>query len=136
MPRFPLSRLVLLASLAGAAMPAGAASAMPATGPAGNAQAGQGVFASKCASCHRVGPNARGGFAPQLNAIFGRKAGSTADYRYSDAMKASGVVWNDDTLRAFVRSPGKVVPGNRMLFWGLRSDEDIDNLLAYLRTFP
>ncbi|WP_454056282.1 c-type cytochrome [Cupriavidus sp. Marseille-Q8015] len=117
-------------------MPAGAASAMPATGPAGNAQAGQGVFASKCASCHRVGPNARGGFAPQLNAIFGRKAGSTADYRYSDAMKASGVVWNDDTLRAFVKSPGKVVPGNRMLFWGLRSDEDIDNLLAYLRTFP
>lgn len=102
---------------------------------AGDTRAGEHVFTTKCASCHRVGPQARGGFGPPLNALIGRKAGSTNDYRYSDAMKASAVVWTDDTLRAFVKSPGKVVPGNKMLFWGLRNEQEIDDLLAYLRTF-
>ncbi|SOY68690.1 Cytochrome c2 precursor [Cupriavidus taiwanensis] len=113
--------------------------AIPATATAAAAaadlQAGKALFATRCASCHHVGRNARAGFGPQLNGIFGRAAGSTPDFQYSEAMRASKVVWSHDTLRAFVRSPGKVVPGTKMRFWGLGDDQQITDLLAYLETF-
>ncbi|MCO4887840.1 cytochrome c family protein [Cupriavidus sp. WGtm5] len=102
---------------------------------AADLQAGKALFATRCASCHHVGRNARAGFGPQLNGIFGRAAGSTSDFQYSDAMRASKVVWSHDTLRTFVRSPGKVVPGTKMRFWGLGDDQQITDLLAYLETF-
>ncbi|AGW94889.1 MULTISPECIES: c-type cytochrome [Cupriavidus] len=98
-------------------------------------QAGKALFAARCASCHHVGRNARAGFGPHLNGIFGRQAGGTSDFQYSDAMRASKVVWSRDTLDAFVRSPGKVVPGTRMRFWGIGNDKQIEDLLAYLQTF-
>jgi cytochrome c len=82
-----------------------------------------------------VGPSARGGFGPQLNGVIGRRAGSTGDFRYSEAMKASGIVWSEDALRAFLKSPDTTVPGNKMRFWGLGDDGQIDDLLAYLRRF-
>ena len=88
-----------------------------------------------CASCHQVGPNARGGFGPQLNGLFGRRAGSTSDFAYSDAMKASGIVWDERTLSAFLRDPDKTVPGTKMRFWGIHDDRDMAALLAWLRTF-
>ncbi len=99
----------------------------------GNIEAGKQAFTTLCASCHHVGPSARAGFGPQLNAVFGRKAGSTSDFRYSEAMQASNVVWSDATLRAFVQSPGKVVPGTKMRFWGMSNQRQIEDLLAYLR---
>lgn len=102
---------------------------------AADIQAGKELFNTRCASCHHVGPSARAAFGPQLNGIFGRKAGSTSDYRYSDAMKASPIVWNDTTLRAFVGAPGKTVPGTKMRFWGMSDQRQVDDLLAYLRTF-
>ena len=102
---------------------------------AADLQAGKELFTTRCASCHHVGPSARAAFGPQLNAVFGRRAGSTSDYRYSDAMKASTVVWDEATLRAFMQSPGKVVPGTKMRFWGMSNASQIDDLLAYLRTF-
>lgn len=101
----------------------------------GDAKRGRTAFA-KCASCHEVGRAAHGGFGPQLNGIVGRQAGATSDFRYSAAMKQAGFVWTEDKLRAFLKSPDDVVPGNKMRFWGLRSDREIDDLLAYLRTFP
>ena len=99
-----------------------------------DAATGERVF-RQCASCHQVGANARSGFGPQLNGLFGRRAGSTPDFAYSDAMKASGIVWDERTLAAFVRDPGKLVPGTKMRFWGLGDDNQIKALLAYLRTF-
>jgi cytochrome c len=101
---------------------------------AGTVEAGGAAFA-KCASCHAVGPTARGAFGPQLNGIFGRRAGSTADFKYSPEMKNSGIVWNDKTLSAFLRAPSDVVPGTKMRFWGISDQKQIDNILAYLRTF-
>ena len=103
---------------------------------AGDIDKGKDIFTTRCASCHHVGPSARAAFGPQLNGVFGRKAGGTDDYRYSDAMKASPVVWGDDTLRAFLESPAKVVPGTKMRFWGMSNARQLDDLLAYLRTFP
>jgi cytochrome c len=97
--------------------------------------AGKAAFA-KCASCHQLGPSARGGFGPQLNGLIGRPAGATKDYKYSLAMKNAGFVWSEDKLRAFLKAPSDVVPGNNMRFWGISNDQEIANLLAYLSTFP
>ena len=99
-----------------------------------DAATGERVF-KQCASCHQVGANAHGGFGPQLNALFGRRAGATPDFAYSDAMTRSGIVWDVRTLSAFLRDPGKLVPGTKMRFWGLSDDNEIAALLAYLRTF-
>lgn len=100
---------------------------------AGDIEAGRRSFA-KCASCHQVGPSARGGFAPQLNGIVGRPAGATADFKYSAAMKNSRIVWSEPKLAAFLRDPGEVVPGTSMRFWGIGDERQIANLLAYMRT--
>jgi cytochrome c len=102
---------------------------------AGDPEAGAKIFPRLCGGCHQVGESARPGFGPQLNGIVGRPAGTSANYVYSDAMKNSGVTWDDETLRAYLKDPKGVVPGTRMIFWGLSDEEKLDNLLAYLQTF-
>ena len=95
---------------------------------------GAAVF-RQCASCHQVGANARGGFGPQLNGLFGRRAGSTADFAYSPAMKASGIVWDEQNLARFLANPDKAMPGTKMRFWGIGDERQMRALLAYLRSF-
>ena len=95
---------------------------------------GAAVF-RQCASCHQVGANARGGFGPQLNGLFGRRAGSTADFAYSPAMKTSGIVWDEQTLARFLANPDQAMPGTRMRFWGIGNEHEMQALLAYLRSF-
>lgn len=102
---------------------------------AGDAEAGATLFKRICGGCHQVGESARGSFGPQLNGIFGRPSGSSTDYQYSDAMKSAGIVWTRETLTAYLENPKEVVPGTRMIFWGLSDPEKIENLLAYLQTF-
>lgn len=102
---------------------------------AADLDAGKSVFVHRCASCHAIGPSARGGFAPQLNGIVGRRAGSTADFTYSKAMKASAIVWTEKNLASFVKGPGDVVPGTSMRFWGIGDEQKVANLVAYLKTF-
>lgn len=117
-----LSALLALAVLQGCA-PSGT-----------DARTGERAF-KQCASCHQVGTNARGGFGPQLNGLFGRRAGATPDFVYSDAMKASGIVWDERSLADFLRDPKKLVPGTKMRFWGVGDENEIKALAAYLRTF-
>jgi cytochrome c len=83
-----------------------------------------------------VGPGAHSNFGPQLNGILGRRAGSAPDFAYSPAMKKAGFVWNEKSLAAFLRDPDEVVPGNKMRFWGLGSERQIADLLAFLRAHP
>lgn len=106
-----------------------------AAGVTASAEAGRRAYA-KCASCHQLGPSARGAFGPHLNGIIGRRAGATTDYKYSDAMKNSGIIWTEDRLAAFLKSPDDVVPGNKMRFFGIRSEQQIADLIAYLRQYP
>ncbi|WP_213941313.1 cytochrome c family protein [Pseudomonas sp. dw_612] len=103
---------------------------------AGDAEAGGKLFSRTCGGCHQVGESARGGFGPQLNGVIGRTAGSTTGYQYSEAMKSSGVVWTRETLAKYIEDPKSVVAGTRMIFWGISDPEKIENLLAYLQTFP
>lgn len=101
----------------------------------GDVQAGKALFASRCASCHSVGPSARGAFGPHLNGLIGRHAGATSDYKYSSAMKNSGIVWTEESLGAFLEDPGKFVPGTKMRFWGISDKSRIEDLVTYLRQF-
>jgi cytochrome c len=122
--RFPFPPVLLLSLL----------SILQGCAPSGtDAATGARAF-KQCASCHQVGVNAHGGFGPQLNGLFGRRAGSTSDYAYSDAMKRSGIVWNERTLSAFLHDPDKLVPGTKMRFWGIGDENEIIALQAYLRT--
>lgn len=105
-----------------------------AVGYVGNAKAGQAAF-RKCASCHQVGPYAQAGYGPQLNGIIGRKAAATPDFKYSEAMKKSGIVWTEQKLAAYMRAPHDVVPGTSMRFWGISDDQQIADLLVYMREF-
>lgn len=108
--------------------------ALPQAHGAGDVIAGKAAFA-KCASCHQVGPSARAGFGPQLNGVIGRAAAATKDYRYSTALQNARIVWTEDKLRAFLKAPSDVVPGTKMRFWGISDEQQLNNLVAYLRTF-
>ena len=102
--------------------------------PYGDAGAGEKVFA-KCKSCHQVGENAKSLSGPELNGVISRKAASVAGYNYSDAMKASGLTWDEPTFRDYMKNPKAKVPGTKMAFAGLSKDKDVDDLVAYLAQF-
>jgi cytochrome c len=100
----------------------------------GNPRAGEIAFRT-CASCHQIGKYAQPGFGPQLNAIIGRKAGASAGFKYSDAMQRSNLVWTEPNLAAFLRAPHDVVPGTSMRFWGIKDEQQVADLLSYMRSF-
>ena len=99
---------------------------------AGDADAGKKVF-NKCRACHKVEAGAGNGVGPNLHGVVGREAGHVEGFKYSSAMQDSGVVWNEDALSQYLEDPRKFMPGNKMAFPGLRSAEDRDNVIAYLK---
>ncbi|GLI93307.1 cytochrome c-554 [Methylocystis echinoides] len=101
---------------------------------AGDAAAGEKVFA-KCKACHQVGEGAKNAVAPELNGLSGRKAGSVEGYNYSEPMKASGITWDEASFKEFIKNPKAKVPGTKMIFQGLASEGDQDNVWAYLSQF-
>jgi len=100
---------------------------------AGDAKLGADVFAVNCAECHSLkeGKNKKG---PSLFAGFGRKSASVSDFNYSDAMKASGLIWNGESLDAYLTLPKKAVPGGSMKFDGLADSKARADLISYLAT--
>jgi cytochrome c len=96
--------------------------------------AGQKAFAV-CKACHQVGETAKNALGPKLNGVVGRPAGSLEDFKYSDAMKASGLTWDEATLAAYLKDPKATVPGNKMAYAGLKDDTKIANVIAYLSQF-
>jgi cytochrome c len=94
--------------------------------------AGKAVF-NQCKACHQVGPEAKNGVGPTLNGIVGRKAGSLAGYNFSDANKASGLTWDEATLKEYLTDPKAKVPGTKMIFPGIKRENQLENLIAYLK---
>lgn len=90
----------------------------------------------RCINCHQIGPSARHGFGPSLTGVIGRQAGSASGYSYSAAMKNSKIVWDEKTLSAFLKNPDGVVPGTRMRLWGYNDDQQIRDLITYLKSYP
>jgi cytochrome c len=86
-----------------------------------------------CAACHKLeaGVNNVG---PSLHGIFARKAGEIVDFRYSPAMKRSGITWTPETLDKFISDPQVMVPANRMPYAGMASAGDRADLIAYLES--
>ena len=102
----------------------------------GDAAAGEAVF-KKCAICHVVDKDANK-VGPSLHGVFGRTAGTHADFKYSAAMVdagKAGLVWDATTLRDYLHNPKAKVKGTKMVFPGLKDDNDITNLLAYLKQY-
>ena len=99
-----------------------------------DAAAGEKVFA-KCKICHQIGEGAKNMVGPVLNGVVGRHSGTYEGYHYSDANKNSGITWDEATLKEYLKDPKAKVPGTKMVFPGLKSDDDIANVIAYLKQF-
>jgi cytochrome c len=97
----------------------------------GDAARGEAKFGD-CAACHKLeaGVNEVG---PSLHSIFNRKAGGIAEFRYSPAMKRSGIVWTQETLDKYIADPQAFVPANRMPYAGMADASDRADLIAYLQ---
>jgi cytochrome c len=98
-------------------------------------EAGRKVF-QNCRACHQLGDKAKNSVGPALNGIVGRKAGTYENYKYSEANKNSGLTWDEATLTEYLKNPRAKIPGTKMTFPGLRSEAQITNVIAYLKTFP
>jgi cytochrome c len=97
----------------------------------GDAARGEVKF-QDCAACHKLEAGANN-LGPSLHGIFERKAGELADFRYSPAIKRSGIAWTPETLEKFIADPQAMVPGNRMPYAGMASAADRADLIAYLQ---
>jgi len=96
----------------------------------GDAKRGGQLYQQKCKACHSVDENSTG---PRHKGIFGRRAGTVSDYRYSLALEDQDFDWNDATLDAWLSDPSAVVPGN-LMGMAIASAQERHDLIAYLKT--
>ena len=99
-----------------------------------DAAAGEKVFAV-CKACHQIGETAKNGVGPVLNGVIGRKAGTFPGYGYSDANKNSGLTWDEPTFREYIKDPRAKVPGTKMIYAGVKDEQKVSDLLAYLKQY-
>jgi cytochrome c len=113
-----------------------AAAAMPSVASAQDAAAGQRVF-NQCRACHTPDQGGRNGVGPNLWGIVGRPAASIENFRYSANMRelaGGGLTWSEDRLRAYITNPKAIVPQGSMSYAGLRNEQQLNDLIAYLNT--
>ncbi len=99
---------------------------------AGDAAAGQKVFASHCGICHATEPRVNK-IGPSLAGVFGRKSGTEAGFDYSPALKAAAITWDEKALDQFLQNPGADVHGTKMVV-SVPGNDDRQNVIAYLKT--
>ena len=122
-----IAPLAIAAALAlGTALPAAAQ----------DAEAGKRVF-NQCRACHSIEAGGRNGVGPNLHGILGRKAGMAEGFRYSANLKekaAKGLTWDEDTLRGYMANPKALLPSGSMSYPGLKNEQQLNDLIAYLKT--
>jgi cytochrome c len=95
---------------------------------------GQNAF-KKCMPCHRIGAGAANLVGPELDGLDGRKSGSVTNFNYSDANKNSGIIWNEATFKEYIKDPRAKIPNTKMIFAGIKNEQEINDLWAYLKQF-
>jgi cytochrome c len=102
-----------------------------------DAAKGEDVF-KKCSACHKVGDAAKNGVGPILNGVVGRKAGTVEGFNYSDASKeagSKGLIWSEESLLKYLENPAAFMPKMKMVFPGLKDEQQRKDVVAYLKTF-
>ena len=107
---------------------------LPVAAHAQDAEAGKAVF-NVCKACHAIGEGAKTQVGPALNGLIGRKSGSIADFNYSDAMKNSNLTWDEATFAEYIANPKAKVPNNKMLFAGIKDEQKIKDVTAFLKLY-
>jgi cytochrome c len=102
----------------------------PHANAAGDAAAGEKIFNRVCKACHDVAGKNKVG--PHLDGVVGRQAGSVEGFKYSEAMKSSGVTWDDANLDKYLANPRDFIPKNRMAFAGLKKEDERASVIAFL----
>jgi len=88
-----------------------------------------------CLPCHSIGAGAQTKVGPELNGLDGRHSGSVPDFDYSDANKNSGIVWNEATFKKYIQNPQGAIPGTKMIFPGVKNEQQVNDLWAYVSQF-
>jgi cytochrome c2 len=101
-------------------------------GPA-SFEMGQRLF-RQCGVCHNAGAGLPHRVGPNLYGVVGAEAGRHPDFAYSRALQRSGLVWDEETLSAYLEDPRAIIPGGRMAYGGMPSEADRRDLIAYLET--
>jgi cytochrome c len=89
----------------------------------------------KCLPCHSVGEGAKNKVGPELNGLDGRKAGTTDGFNYTEANKNSGITWNESVFKEYIKDPRAKIPGTKMVFAGIKNEQEVNDLWAYLKQF-
>ena len=96
------------------------------------AAAGEKVFEQQCTACHSKS-SSQNTFGPSLVGVVGREAGTLPRFAYSDALKESGITWDEDNLRKWIASNDDFIPGTRMRHVEINDKANQDYLLAFLK---
>jgi cytochrome c len=104
------------------------------TGVAQDVEKGANAF-KVCMACHSIGEGAKNKIGPELNGLDGRNSGSAAGFNYSDANKNSGIVWSEATFKEYIKDPRAKIPGTKMIFPGIKIEQQANDLWAYIKQF-
>jgi cytochrome c len=117
-----------------AVMAAMAFAASTAAASAQDVAAGEQSF-KKCLPCHSVGAGAKNKVGPELNGLDGRKAGTTEGFNYTEGNKNSGITWDESVFKEYIKDPRAKIPGTKMVFAGIKNEQEVNDLWAYLKQF-
>ncbi|MEI6204558.1 MAG: cytochrome c family protein [Enhydrobacter sp.] len=98
-----------------------------------SSESGERTFSQQCKTCHTVEKDGKSPVGPNLFGVIGRKAATAAGYEFSDAMKKSGITWDEASLADYLKDPKAKVPDGKMAFVGLKRPPQVADVIAYLK---